>query len=530
MSSYCSLVYLMIFLPGVILLYSITPQKHKWKSLLFSGYAFFWIISGKLLIYLILTTFSMHYFGIWMETIQRDRKLELSEADKSEKKAIKAKYQKKLTQIVTFAVILHIGALVVLKYTKFFGTNINTLLTTLDIPFQFDIPSFMLPIGISFYTMEAVSYLFDVYRGVIKAEKNLAKLAVYISFFPQIMEGPIARYSQTADQLWKCEKISYNNMTMGIQRILYGMLKKVVIADRLNMFIDEVFSKYTNYDGGVTMVAMIFYTCQLYMEFSGTMDVIIGSGQIFGIKLPENFKQPFFSKTISDFWTRWHITLGAWFRDYIFYPMSMSKPLKQITLKSRKYLGNHFGPLIAGSIALFSVWICNGLWHGAAWSYIFFGLFHFSLILTGNIIEPFVKFITDKLHINRNKWYYVGMQIIRTVILVNIGELFFRAQGLRAGLFMFKNMITNFSLASIIDGSIFKLGIDKHDILIVFIACLIVLIVSILKEKGVSIRETIAKQNIVIRWAIYYAMIMFIIIFGAYGSQYVPIDPIYANF
>ena len=145
---------------------------------------------------------------------------------------------------------------------------------------------------------------------------------------------------------------------------------------------------YFLYDGFVNALAMVCYTLQLYMDFSGTMDVVIGSAQIFGIKMPENFQRPFFSVTISEFWKRWHITLGTWFKDYIFYPVTMSKPMKHMTSKARKKLGNHYGPLIAGGVSLFCVWICNGIWHGAGWHYIFFGMYHFALILGGNMLEP----------------------------------------------------------------------------------------------------------------------------------------------
>ncbi len=530
MQSYCSLIYLGIFLPAVMLVYSLMPQKHRRKVLLLASYVFFWLVSGKLLVYLLMSTLSIHHFGLWMASIINEKKSVLAQAEKSEKKEIKARYQRQLRGVVTFAVLLHVGVLVVLKYSAFLGTNFNLLLSALKAPFSIPIPTFLLPIGISFYTMQALSYLFDVYRETIKADRNLERLALYMSFFPQIMEGPICRYSQTAMQLWECQKITYSNMTMGMQRILMGVMKKMVIADRLNILIKVVFSGYDKYDGSVMLIAMVCYTCQLYMDFSGAMDVVIGTGEIFGIKMPENFRQPFFSRTISEFWTRWHISLGAWFRDYVFYPLSMSKPLKNLTIASRKHLGNHFGPLVSGSIALFTVWLFNGLWHGSGWQYIFFGMYHFVLILLGSIVEPFVKKGTEKLHINRGGWPYKGMQIFRTVCLVNIGELFFRANGLSAGIAMFKNMVTNFTFASFRDNSFYKLGMDRYDVIITIVAVAIVLFVSIQNERGISVRKSLAQKNVVVRWAVIYALIFFIIIYGAYGAGYVPLDPIYANF
>ncbi len=251
---------------------------------------------------------------------------------------------------------------------------------------------------------------------------------------------------------------------------------------------------------------------------------------MFGVKLPENFRQPFFSKTISEFWTRWHITLGAWFRDYIFYPVSLTDKCKKLTTKLRKKVGNFYGPLVASAIALFCVWSCNGIWHGSAWNFIFFGMYHFILILTGRIIEPLAGKVKNKLHIDNNNFIYTGFQIIRTTVLVFIGELFFRANGLKAGFAMFKEMTTNFSFNLIKDGTILNLGIDKFDFRIVLIATIVIFIVSILKEKKIDIRESIAKKNIVLRWALYYSLIISILIFGAYGVEYTPVDPMYAQF
>ena len=278
--------------------------------------------------------------------------------------------------------------LIVLKYSKFLGTNINSLFEVMNLPIQMPIPQFIMPIGISFYTLQAISYIIDVYKEKIKADKNLGRLALFISFFPQIMEGPICRYDQTANSLWEGKRTTYKGLTFGVQRILFGLMKKIIIVDRVNPLILEIFNNYSNYDGGIIAIGMVLYTLQLYMDFSGVMDIVIGTAEIFGVKMPENFKQPFFSKTISEFWTRWHITLGAWFRDYIYYPVCLTDKCKKITSWGRKKIGNYYGPLLASSIALFCVWICNGLWHGSAWSYIFFGMYHFVLILLGRISVP----------------------------------------------------------------------------------------------------------------------------------------------
>ena len=248
--------------------------------------------------------------------------------------------QKNQRKILVLNALLLLGMLIVLKYSKFFGTNINSLFGLMNLPIQIPIPHFIMPIGISFYTLQAISYIIDVYKEKIKADKNIGRLALFISFFPQIMEGPICRYEETANSLFEGKKTSYKNLTFGIQRILFGLMKKTIIVDRVNPLILEIFNNYSNYDGGIMAVGMVLYTLQLYMDFSGVMDIVIGTAEMFGVKMPENFRQPFFSKTIAEFWTRWHITLGAWFRDYIYYPVCLTDKCKKLTSWGRKKIGN----------------------------------------------------------------------------------------------------------------------------------------------------------------------------------------------
>ena len=528
--SYNNLTFLVVFLPIVIILYNIIPQKHRWKLLLLASYAFFWSISGKLIAYLLIATGVTYICGLRLKAKQEERDKKLLEIEKEKKKELKQLYVKKQRRIILLGALILIGLLVVLKYTNFFGSNINNLFEALNIPIKLNIPHFIMPIGISFYTLQAVSYIVDVYKEKFKADKNLGRIALFLSFFPVIMEGPICRYDQVAEKLWACERTSYKRLTFGSQRILFGLMKKALIVDRVNPFVLEVFNNYANYDGGMIALGMILYTLQLYMDFSGVMDIVIGTAEIFGVTLPENFRQPFFSKSISEFWTRWHITLGTWFRDYIYYPVSLTQKCKNITSKMRKKVGNYYGPLIASGIALFCVWICNGLWHGAAWSFIFFGMYHFVLILLGRINEPLVKKINAKLHIDSKKLWYRIIQIVRTTILVFIGELFFRANGLKAGFEMFGKMVSNFSFNSIGDGTVLTKGLDLQDFILIAVVVIVIFVIGLLKEKDINIREKIASKKIIIRWAIYYTLILSIILFGTYGIGIVPLDPMYANF
>lgn len=530
MTSYFSIAFLVIFLPVCLILYSLLPQKLRKYFLLAASYGFFWLVSGKLVIYLLLTTLSIHYFGLWLDRIHRTRNEAVKGVEKAERKEIKKRFLKQSRWVLAFAIVLHIGVLLTLKYSPFFTTNLNAVFTMLKLPLQLQVPSYFMPIGISFFTLQAVSYLIDVYRETIPADDNIFRLGLFMSFFPQIVEGPICRYDQTAQQLWEVKGIEYHNLSLGLQRVAFGLMKKLVIADRLNPLVKEVFANYADYEGGVIALASLCYTIQLYMDFSGTMDAVMGIGQIFGVSMPENFKRPFFSKTISEFWMRWHISLGAWFKDYIFYPVTMSKPMKKLTTAARKKLGNHFGPLLAGAVALFLVWLCNGLWHGAGWNYIFFGMYHFGFILLGNIVAPAVKWLHRKCHINPEWFGYRVFQIIRTGILVVIGEMFFRASTLQAGFAMLRQMVTNFRFATLNGELLKQMGVDWKDMGIVLVTILIIFAISVWNEKGVIVREALAKKPVVVRWAVLYALILFIVIFGAYGAGYIPVDPIYANF
>ena len=526
--TYTDPIFLMAFLPIVIFVYNMLPQKHRWKILLVASYLFFWSISGKLILYLLATTGIMFASGLLINKKLEERNQKLKEAEKERKKEIKTEYNKKTKSIAVLSTILLLAVLIVLKYSKFLGTNINSLFEILNIPIKMSIPKFVMPVGISFYTLQAISYIVDVYKEKIKADKNLGRLALFISFFPQIMEGPICRYEDTAETLYEGKKTTYSSLTFGTQRILFGLMKKLLIVDRINPVIIEIFDNYANYNGGIVAVGMILYTLQLYMDFSGVMDIVIGTAEIFGVRMPENFKQPFFSKTISEFWTRWHITLGTWFRDYIYYPVSLTQKCRDLTSKARKKLGNYYGPLLASIIALFCVWFCNGLWHGDAWSYIFFGMYHFILITFERLSEPPVKKFIEKIKINSNAFLYRLMQMIRTTILVFIGELFFRANGLKAGFSMFGKMVSSFSFSQF--GKILEMGITIQDLILVSVVLIVITIISILKEKKIDIRQSIANKNVFIRWTIYYVLIVSIILFGTYGIGIVHLDPIYANF
>ena len=531
MSSFFSPRFLVFVLPAIVLVYALLPKASLRRGLLLAAsWGVFFLFSRKLLLFLLLVIGSDYGFGRWLSASQAKCAAAVKAAEKDRRKAIRRRFLRRDRLILALGILLPLGLLLVLKYAAFFLDNLNALFAAMGSAVTVRVPSFLLPIGISFYTMQAMSYLFDVYRKTLPAERNVLRLALYMSFFPQLMEGPICRYSETAQQLWAAEPLQWRNLLFGIQRIVWGVMKKVVIADRLNLLIETVFGDYMSYDGLTIALAAVCYTFQLYMDFSGTMDLVLGVGNIFGVQLPENFQRPFFSRTIPEFWKRWHITLGTWFRDYIFYPLSLSAPLKKLASRLRKHWGSHYGVLPSSAAALLCVWVCNGLWHGAGWNYLFFGLYHFALILMGNIIEPPALALTNKLGIRREGRPFRYFQIVRTSILVCIGELFFRANGLAAGLAMFRRIFTDFSFSAVKSGDILTYGMDGKDFLLVLLCAVGLFAVGIAQERGVHLRETLARRPMWLQFAVWYLILLFVIICGAYGAGYVPVDPIYANF
>jgi D-alanyl-lipoteichoic acid acyltransferase DltB (MBOAT superfamily) len=449
---------------------------------------------------------------LFIDRLSRKCEEKCSGLELEEKKEIKKKYKRKKRLALFFCILISVAFLFVFKYLKFFTISLNDLLSLFNVHKEFEVIKFIAPLGISFYSLSALSYLFDVYNGKIVADKNPLRLALFVSFFPQIIEGPITRYSETAEKLYAGNKVTYKNFCFGMQRIFYGLFKKLVIADRLNIMIKTVFENYTSFSGFTTLLAAIGYTIMLYMEFSGTMDYVIGVGEFFDVKMPENFRQPFFSKNISEFWTRWHISLGTWFKDYIYYPISLSKPMRKLTVNARKVVGNHFGPLISSTIALFAVWALNGLWHGAGWTFILFGMYHFILIFLGNLFEPLIQGIFNKFKWNRENLGYRIFRSIKTTFFVIFGELIFRAPTVTIAFTMIKKIFTDFSL-KISEFTI--IGIDIADYLILFISLIIIFIISILKERKVDVLGRVNSLPVVVRWILFYILAFYIVIFGA---------------
>ena len=528
--AYNASLYIFIFLPICLAVYQMTPEKHRWKVLLGFSWLFFYMISGKLIVYLLGTTLLTHYIGIWLTWLKTREQMEIGNADRMQKKEIKKKYQKKRRAVLFLGVLILLSVLAWLKYYNFFVHNTEMILDRFSIAFPLETRQVMMPIGISFYTLQAIAYMADVYWGKIQAEENPGRMALFLGFFPQIMEGPICRYSDTAESLYQGKSLRYENISDGYVRIFWGLFKKKIVADRLAAPVGVIFGHYTQYHGAVVAAAAVAYTVQLYMEFSGCMDIVIGSGKLFGISLPENFRQPFCARNASEFWRRWHITLGTWFKTYIFYPVSVSGPVKRWNQYGRKHAGKYLTNLVTSALALFPVWLCNGLWHGAKWSYIFYGMYYFTLILLGTAVKPVRERILQACHIREDAPYWRVLQIGKTWVIIFTGELFFRADGFRAGLHMFRSIFRGFDIRQFWDGTLLGFGMGRADLIAVAAGCIVVAVVGSVSERKGNVIGRLGKVRTPLRWCAYYALILAVFLFAAYGDGYQAVDLIYAGF
>lgn len=522
--AYHNAAYLLVFLPSVILFYQIAPHRARWMVLLGASCMFFWSVSGKLLIYLIGSTLFTHYICVCMMWVRAEGE----QAGKRSEQELRARKTEK--RILIFGIIVLTGVLAYLKYYNFFVGNWNAVSDKVHAFPHLPQKSLLLPLGISFYTLQAIGYMVDVYWKKAEVCIHPGKTALFLGFFPIIMEGPVCSYTQISDDLWKGRPVRSEQLTEGLTRILWGLFKKLIIADRLDVMVNMIFGHHEKYHGLMILAAAIAYTIQLYMEFSGCIDIVIGSGRIFGVRLPENFRQPFFALDASDFWRRWHISLGVWLRTYIFYPVSTSAFVKKLSCSSKGKNGRYFSKLRVLAVALFPVWLCNGLWHGARWSYIFFGMYYYVILLAEAAAEPLTRWILKTIHVNKDAFFFRILCILKTWVIVFTGELFFRADSLKTGMQMFLSMFQGASPGQFAGGALLKLGLDQADITAVVVGTAIVFIVDLAKEKQVFGNQGLKNLCLPLRWALYYCLLFSVIIFGAYGVGYQAVDMIYAGF
>lgn len=343
------------------------------------------------------------------------------------------------------------------------------------------------------------------------------------------MQGPIGRFDKLKKTLFAGNAFNLQNVQFGIQRIFWGLFKKMVLADRAGVFVAMIFNKPDEYGGAMAIIAVLMYSIQLYADFSGGIDIVIGVAQLFGVTMDENFRQPYFSKSIGEFWRRWHITLGTWMKDYVFYPFCLSKAMNKFGKWGKKHLGDYLGKTLPICLSNLLIFFIVGIWHGAEWRYIMYGMYNGVIIAFSNLVEPLYKKCLHACHINPHKKWWQCVQILRTFILVNIGWVFdCSVAGMGSAIRMIKRMITDLRFDQL-NAAMFKnIGLTSVDYIFLLAGCVVVLIISVLKERGVQIRVAVAAKPIVVRWLIYYGIILAIFVMG-YASN-AGSGFLYANF
>lgn len=386
-----------VFLPIIFIFYWFIPHRFRWALLLLASYYFYMSWNPKYVILILGTTVVSYITGVLIEWTGNI-------------------LQKKIYLVLS--IILCMGVLFIFKYFNFFIENLNNILNMFTIRMHPTTLKLLLPVGISFYTFQTMSYVIDVYRGDIKAEKHFGYYAAFISFFPQLVAGPIERTSNLLPQIKREQKFSEQKAFDGLKLMLWGYYKKLVIADTLALYVDKVYNQLGLYQGFSLMIVAFFFSLQIYCDFSGYSDIAIGTAKLFGIDLMKNFDAPYFSKSVKEFWRRWHISLSTWFRDYIYIPLGGNK-----CTRIRRYIN------------LMLTFLASGLWHGANWTFLYWGGVHGAAQIVEDICNPILKKI---------RVYKVGRFIIWGLVFTfcNMAWVLFRAPTLTEATYVYTNMLT----------------------------------------------------------------------------------------
>lgn len=521
------------FITVVFLLYYLIPKRCQWPFLLAASYTFYYIASPSYLIFIGVTTVSTYVVSLRLDALKETQdayiKSHKETLSREEKKAYKASVKKKQWSWLLLCLFFNLGILAVLKYTNFMIANFNGILHALGNGGQISFIDLVLPMGISFYTFQTMGYIIDVYRGTCPAQKNLFKLALFVSFFPQLVQGPISRYNDLSNSLYERHDFDTKTISYGLYRILWGFFKKAVVADRILTAVNEIIQNPDTYQGGFVFVGMMFYALELYADFTGGIDITIGIAETLGITVTENFQRPYLSKNIKEYWKRWHITMGTWFTDYIFYPISVCKPMLKISKFSRAKFGDVIGKRVPVYLSSFAVWFTTGIWHGASWNFIVWGLMNFVVIMVSQELEPLYMKFHGKFNVKEKKWYG-AFEILRTIFLMSSLRMFDCYRDVPLTFRMFGNMFTHFRLQDLNAEAFLGLGLTVADYLLLFICLILIVTVSLIQERKGSVRDLIFAAPEICRYAVFFVMVLAVIIFGAYGIGFDQSQFIYNQF
>lgn len=502
--------------------YHILPRRVRWLVLLAASYGFYASRSLSSLPFILVTTLST-----WLGALRIDRlaagakariKAEKATLSSEEKKQLKARARSRERVWLYAVLVLNFALLAVLKYTD----DVLSLAGRSAL-------GLLLPLGISFYTFQSMGYLIDVYNGKYAAERSLPRFALFVSFFPQLIQGPIGRYDQLGPQLREPHDFDYDSMVRGLMLMLWGLFKKLVIADRALGLVDTVFSAPAGeYGGAASVVAVLFYAVQQYCDFSGGIDLVTGIAQLFGIRLAPNFKRPYFSVSLADFWRRWHISLGAWMRDYVFYPFALTRPVTRLSKAAKSRFGAGFARALPAALGNILVFLLVGLWHGATSNYILWGLYNGVILAFSALMEPVYKRMNARLpRLTASKGFHI-FRVLRTFVIVNIGWFFDRCTRGSDALRMMSAVLTDWRGAQLAHPS--SLGVSAVDLRVLALAVLLLFFVSLAQERGVQVREKVCALWLPLRWLVLIGGVMVVLLCGVWGSGFNEAAFIYYQF
>lgn len=522
----------LLFAALLLLGYYLIPKRWQWQLLLASCMVFYLFAGPRYLIFLLVTALSTfataclmdHNLSAQEATLTQNREI----WSKDERKSFKAQEKKKRFRWLILGLVLNFGVLAVLKYTGFAVNNVNRLLHTFGVENTLRIPSLLLPMGISFYTFQSMSYLIDVYREKTKAQRNAAKFLLFVSYFPQLVQGPISRYDELGPQLTSEHTFSSKNLRWGLERVLWGYFKKLVIADRALIVIRSLLDEPEQYRGMYVMMMILLYTVQIYADFTGGIDITIGLSEALGIRLTENFNRPFLSRSTKEYWNRWHITMGTWFTDYIFYPLSVCKPMQKLSKLSRKRLGNALGKRVPIYLATIVTWFLTGLWHGAGWNFIVWGLLNCLVILVSQECNPlYERFHRRFPKLSASAWWH-GVQAMRTVFLMGVIRTLDCYRDVPLTFRLWGSLFTTFNYRDLWNGAVLELGLGRADWILLLVAAAIMFAVSLWGIRE-PVRAKLDRHPIAEAFAVA-AVFMIIMVFGAYGIGFDASQFIYNQF
>lgn len=522
-----------LFLAVCLLLYYLLPKKCQWVLLLIASYIFYFIAGAVYPLFIFGTALVTYTAAVVIENHKAKENKYISEhseefAERETKKAYR-KHGKHVRKWIMLAGLLSMLLLLgVFKYSDFVVENINSLFALFGSEKEFDYPDLILPMGISFYIFQSLGYLLDVYWEKIKAQRNFPKYMLFISFFPQLVQGPISRYSDLSKTLYQKHIFDKKNFTFGIWRILWGYFKKLVIADNLMVVTSYLFDD-EYYNGAWVLLGMMLWAVELYADFSGGIDITIGVAQLFGIRVQENFIRPYFSKNITEFWRRWHISMGTWFRDYIFYPMSVSPSMAGFTKFCKNHLGKKAARYFPVWIVTMVTWLATGIWHGASWNFVLWGLANGVIIVITTTMEPLYAKFHNRFPKLADSRCYDAFQIIRTFLLMSLLRMFDCYRDVSMCFSMFISIFKDFDIHALTkeEFSYFELPFPMYGVLLA--GTFVMFCVSLAGRSG-SVCEKIAKKPFIVQYVLFMGLFLSIVLFGAYGVGFDASQFIYNQF